>query len=51
MHGLMCNIRCHYLALHGHHNSRDLDIRVLRVLHMLVEVLRHSLLLHMLVVG
>ena len=50
LHSFVRDIRCHCLAGHGHHDSRVLDIRVLRVLHMLVEVPRHSP-LHMLVAG
>ncbi len=49
-HGFVYNSRCHCLAVHGHRDSRDLDILILCVLHMLVEVLHH-LLLHMLVEG
>ncbi len=50
LHGFVRNIRCRCLALHGHCDSRGLDILVLRVLRILVEVLRHSP-LHMLVEG
>ena len=42
LHGFVRDIRCRCLALHGHRDSRGLDILVLRVLRMLVEVLRHS---------